>query len=105
MEKEEYYLRYLDEVKNCFVDIFQSGFDTVNDSTLMQVARLKALAKNNGMSYLSELCNEFEEKIKLSIHTTKCEEKTLTMIYFKIIKYIKKANDKVAYDNAKKKYL
>lgn len=104
MEKEEYYLRLLEDVNSCFVDIFQSGFDTIGDGTLGEVARLSALANKSGMSYLSKLCNEFEKKVRSNRLVVAEDDVTLTNIYFEIINYIKKAKSKVTYDNVKKQY-
>ena len=55
LSKEEKLEMLLADVENLLEELFQSGFDTVHDSTLEAMENMTNLTEQYGMAYLSEL--------------------------------------------------
>ena len=105
IEREEFFLRYFDDIRSLFLDIFQSGFDTIGMGTIEEVERLNNLAVRCGMDSLSKLFRRFVQTVKDDMHGTKRNNGDITKAYFEIIQYVNCAENRVMYDRAESIYI
>ncbi|HBA50190.1 MAG TPA: hypothetical protein DCZ91_20840 [Lachnospiraceae bacterium] len=92
------------EAASLMEDLYQSGFDTVHDSTLKDIQKAAELTGQYGMAYLSELLSAMAEEISLSRH--RMERKTASMagLYTKVSEYLYLCRQKTAYDRGENYY-
>ncbi len=101
----------LDEVLKLMEDLYQSGFDTVHDSTLRDLEKVMELAGQYGMMYLSELLRRMTEELSAGRHQTQelhnmAEKKGLVAkLYTDLNEYLYLSRQKVVYDLGKHYYL
>lgn len=93
-----------DEVLGLMEELYQSGFDTVHDSTLQRLEKSAKQAKQYGMKYLSELLEALAAEISLGRH--RMEKKTAQMaeLYTDINEYLYLCRQKAAYDSGRESY-
>ena len=93
------------EIVSLMEDLYQSGFDTVHDSTLKDIQNTAKLTEQYGMAYLSELLSGMAEEISLSRH--RMERKTASMagLYTNVSEYLYLCRQKTAYDRGKNYYM
>jgi len=92
------------EAASLMEDLYQSGFDTVHDSTLKDIQKAAELTGQYGMAYLSELLSAMAEEISLSRH--RMERKTASMagLYTNVSEYLYLCRQKTAYDRGESYY-
>lgn len=93
------------EAASLMEDLYQSGFDTVHDSTLKDIRKAAELTSQYGMAYLSELLSAMAEEISLSRH--RMERKTASMagLYTNVSEYLYLCRQKTAYDRGESYYM
>lgn len=82
-------------------DLYQSGFDTVHDSTLEELNKSAELTGQYGMEYLSGLLGQITEELSARRHQT--EERYQSMasaaeLYTRLNEYLYLSRQKAAYD-------
>jgi len=91
-------------------DMYQSGFDTVHDSTLAELGKAAELTGQYGMAYLSELLGSIADEISAGRHRVKemranAEKKALVAeLYMKLNEYLNLCKQKAAYDRGMNYY-
>lgn len=101
----------LDEVLKLMEDLYQSGFDTVHDSTLRDLEKMTGLAGQYGMAYLSGLLRQMTDELSAGRHRTEelrnmAEKKGLVAkLYTDLNEYLYLSRQKVIYDLGKHYYL
>ncbi len=93
----------LDEILKLLEDLYQSGFDTVHDSTLKDLTKAGELTEQYGMKYLSELLGRLVHEIAAGRHRTEelhaTEKKTLVAeLYTSLNEYLYLSRQKAVYD-------
>lgn len=93
----------LDEIMKQLEDLYQSGFDTVHDSTLKDLTKAGELTEQYGMQYLSELLGRLVNEIAAGRHQTEemhaTEKKTVVAeLYTSLNEYLYLSRQKAAYD-------
>lgn len=92
------------ETGSLLEDLYQSGFDTVHDSTLKDIRKNAELTGQYGMQYLSELLAGMAEEIEISRHRMEKQPARLTELYVNVSEYLYLARQKAAYDRGKSYY-
>ena len=87
-----------DECLALMEDLYQSGFDTVHDTTLKELEKTAALTKQYGMEYLAGLLTELFREISAGRHQMKTQTARLAELYTQINEYIYLCSQKTAYD-------
>ncbi len=93
-----------EEVLGLMEDLYQSGFDTVHDSTLQGMEKMAAKTGQYGMQYLSELLQQLAEEISESRHRMKQKTEQMAELYTKINEYLYICRQKTAYDRGLEYY-
>ncbi len=93
-----------EEVLGLMEDLYQSGFDTVHDSTLQGMEKMAAKTGQYGMQYLSELLRQLAEEISESRHRMKQKTEQMAELYTKINEYLYICRQKTAYDRGLEYY-
>lgn len=86
------------EVKSLMEDLYQSGFYTVHDSTLKDIAKAAELTEGYGMKYLSEQLAELSQEITANRHRMKRQTERMAGLYTAINEYLYLSGQKTAYD-------
>lgn len=86
------------EILGIMEDLYQSGFDTVHDTTLKDLEKAAKAAGQYGLSGLSELLSELYEGISLSRHQMEKRTDRLAELYVKVSEYLYHCRQKTAYD-------
>jgi len=92
------------EILQLMEDLYQSGFDTVHDSTLRDLGKAAELTEQYGMQYLSELLGGLVDEISAGRHQTKelhsMKEKkaAVAKLYTSLNEYLALSRQKAAYD-------
>lgn len=94
-----------DEVLGLMEELYQSGFDTVHDSTLQRLERAAKRTGQYGMKYLSELLQELAGKISAARHQMEKNTAELAELYTKINEYLYYCRQKAAYDRGMEQYV
>lgn len=102
--KEEVLGALLERVSLIMEDLYQSGFDTVHDSTLDELKKMKELTGQYGMEYLSSLMKELFDGLFMRRHQMKVEEGGMAGIYTRINEYLYLCEEKIAYDRGRRYY-
>lgn len=103
--KHEAVEQLADEVFGLMEDLYQSGFDTVHDSTLQGMERAAKQTGQYGMQYLSELLKRLVDEITESRHQMKKETGQMAELYTEINEYLYICRQKTAYDRGLEYYL
>ena len=92
------------ETGSLLEDLYQSGFDTVHDSTLKDIRKNAELTGQYGMQYLSKLLADMAEEIEISRHRMEKQPARLTELYVNVSEYLYLAGQEAAYDRGKNYY-
>lgn len=102
--KEEVLEALLERVFLIMEDLYQSGFDTVHDSTLEELEKMKELTGQYGMEYLSGLIKELFEGLSMRRHRMQIQGDRMAEIYTRINEYLYLCEEKIAYDRGREYY-
>ncbi len=94
-----------EEAGSLLEDLYQSGFDTVHDSTLKDMQRNAELTEQYGMRYLSQLLADMAEEIEKSRHRMEKQPARLAELYVRVSEYLYLARQKTAYDRGQSYYI
>ncbi len=99
----------LDEIIKLLEDLYQSGFDTVHDSTLKDLEKTGELTEQYGMQYLSGLLGGLADEISAGRHRTEemraTDKKALVAeLYTRLNEYLYLGRQKAVYDRGKHYY-
>lgn len=101
-------LEVLQEAELALGDLYQVGFDTVQEAVLQSLREVTEKAENYGMEYMSKLFGELAEHITMERHrVTKQEAETGDSIlrqYTLLCEYVSIGRKKAMYDRAKEYY-
>lgn len=104
--KEEALEALLERVYWIMEELYQSGFDTVHDSTLEELEQMQRLVGQYGMKYLAELLKQLFEGIGMRRHRIVNEAgDQMGSVYTRINEYLYLGIEKIAYDRGKEYYL
>lgn len=105
---QEAVLTILEEVEAVLGDLYQVGFDTVQESVLRSLKELGELAETYGLEYLSKQLLELAEQIIMERHcmqkTKEAEEGGIIGRFMELCEYIYIGQKKVMYDKAERYY-
>lgn len=87
-----------EEVLGIMEDLYQSGFDTVHDTTLKDLKKAAEVTGQYGLSGLEELLSGLYERISLSRHQMEKRTDCLAELYVKVSEYLYLCRQKTAYD-------
>ncbi len=104
LSKEEKLEMLLADVENLLEELFQSGFDTVHDSTLEAMENMTNLTEQYGMAYLSELLGALTKGLAMRRHQLEKREDGMAGLYVKLNEYIYLCKEKTACDRGKNYY-
>lgn len=93
------------EIGSLMEDLYQSGFDTVHDSTMKDIQNTEKLTEQYGMAYLSELLSGMAEEISLSRHRMERKAASMAGLYTNVSEYLYLCRQKTAYDRGKSYYM
>ncbi len=96
--KEEVLGTLVEDAGNLLEELFQSGFDTVHDSTLESLEEMGELTKQYGMAHLSEMLAELAKGLKMRRHRMEREPDALAELYTELNEYLYLCREKTAYD-------
>lgn len=94
----------LDGIRKLLEYLYQSGFDTVHDSTLKELEKSSETVGQYGLEYLSELLGEIGKEISMGRHRTvelrsMADKKALVAeLYMKLNEYLYLGEQKVFHD-------
>lgn len=93
-----------EEVLGLMEDLYQSGFDTVHDTTLKDMKKAAQLAGQYGCAGLAKLLTGLYEGISLSRHQMERQTGPVAELYVKINEYLYLCRQKTAYDRGLEYY-
>ena len=97
--KEEVLEVLLERVYWIMEELYQSGFDTVHDSTLEEMGQDQELDGQYGMSGLAELLKQILDGVGMRRHRIAGkEEDRMGEIYTRVNEYLYLGMEKIAYD-------
>ena len=96
--KEEVLGTLAEDVGNLLEELYQSGFDTVHDSTMESLKDMGNLTKQYGMAHLSGMLEELAKGLEMRRHRTEREPDALAGLYTKLNEYLYLCREKAAYD-------
>lgn len=85
-------------------DLYQSGFDTIHESSYSQIKTAIQTARQYGLSYLSDLLQTLYDTASARRHMTKKAPDGLAGIYVQIVEYLYLVKNRLAYDTGKAYY-
>ena len=88
----------LADVADLLEDLYQSGFDTVHDSTLEALGRMAERTAVYGMELLSELLSQLTDGLAVRRHQIERKEDSLPGVYVKLNRYIDLCREKIERD-------
>ena len=86
------------EVLSLAEDLYQSGFDTVHDSTWQDIRKAAELTEQYGMKHLSKLLSGLAEEIAAGRHRMERNAAPMAKLYTEINEYLYICRQKNAYD-------
>ena len=104
-DKEEALEQLLNDVENLLEALYQSGFDTVHDSTLKALKNMVARTAAYGMELLSELLSRLTDGLTMRRHQLKKKEDSLVGVYVQLYRYVSVCRDKIECDKGVRYYL
>ena len=93
------------EAASLMEDLYQSGFDTVHDSTLKDIQKNAEVTGQYGMAYLSELLSAMAEEISLGRHRMERKTASMAALYTNVSEYLYLCRQKTAYDRGESYYM
>lgn len=104
-DKEEALEQLLSDVENLLEDLYQSGFDTVHDSTLEALNNMVRRTAAYGMELLSELLSQLADGLTMRRHQMEKKEDSLARVYTQLYRYVSVGRDKIECDKGVRYYL
>ncbi len=100
VSKEDALHQLLSDLLNLMEDLYQSGFDTVHDSTLKALDAMEETTAAYGMAFLSELLVQLADGLKMRRHQIQAQgtQDGLAGIYTRLSQYIELCMDKIELD-------
>ena len=100
VSKEDALHQLLSDLLNLVEDLYQSGFDTVHDSTLKALDAMAETTAAYGMAFLSELLVQLADGLKMRRHQIQAQgtQDGLAGIYTRLSQYIELCMDKIELD-------
>ena len=97
VSKEDALHQLLSDLLNLMEDLYQSGFDTVHDSTLKALDAMAETTAAYGMAFLSELLVQLADGLKMRRHQIQAQgtQDGLAGIYTRLSQYIELCMDKI----------
>lgn len=105
LEKEEALEQLLADVGNLLEDLYQSGFDTVHDSTLEALGRMGARTAAYGMELLSKLLTQLTDRLAARRHQIEKKEDSLAGVYTQLNCYVSLCREKIERDKGVRYYM
>lgn len=104
--KEDALQRLLSDLINLMEDLYQSGFDTVHDSTLKALDAMAEMTAAYGMAFLSKLLVQLADGLKMRRHQIQPQgtQDGLAGIYTKLCQYIDLCMEKIELDKGIRYY-
>ena len=93
-----------EDVLELMEELYQSGFDTVHDSTLQGMEKAVKQTEQYGMKYLSGLLQELTAEISAGRHQMEKKTAQMAELYTKINEYLYLCRQKAAYDHGMEEY-
>lgn len=90
--------RVLEDARGLLEELYQSGLDTVHDSTLEGLERMEKRAGQYGLARLSGLFGQMAEGTAMRRHRLKKEDDELVGVYAKACEYLYLCREKVEVD-------
>ncbi|MDE7478428.1 MAG: hypothetical protein K2M91_10840 [Lachnospiraceae bacterium] len=103
--KEEALEQLLSDVANLMEDLYQSGFDTVHDSTLEALKNMTKHTASYGMELLTQLLSQLTDGLTMRRHQMTKQEDNLAGVYTQINRYISFGREKIESDKGSSYYL
>lgn len=103
--REEAIQQLLYDVESLMEDLYQSGFDTVHDSTLGALQNMQKQTGAYGMQLLSDMLLKLTDGLIMRRHQIKKEEDSLIDIYTGVNQYIHLCKEKIEYDKGVHYYM
>lgn len=94
-----------EEVLDLMEELYQSGFDTVHDSTLQRLEKSAKRTGQYGMEHLSELLDGLAGEIWAGRHQMGRRTAQVAELYTEINEYLYLCRQKVAYDQGREHYI
>lgn len=88
----------LEDAANLMEELFQSGFDTVHDSTMASLTDMEKSAGQYGMQYLADMLGELAKGLSMRRHRLERKKDNLAELYTRFNEYLYLCGKKVAYD-------
>jgi len=100
VSREDALQRLLSDIKNLMEDLYQSGFDTVHDSTLKSFDAMAKQTAAYGMELLSALLTQLADGLKMRRHQILAQgtQDGLAGVYTKMSLYIDLCEEKIELD-------
>ena len=100
VSKEDALHQLLSDLLNLMEDLYQSGFDTVHDSTLKALDAMAETTAAYCMAFLSELLVQLADGLKMRRHQIQAQgtQDGLAGIYTRLSQYIELCMDKIELD-------
>ena len=93
-----------EEISKLMEDLYQSGFDTVHDSTLEDMKKYAGLTEQYGMKHLSGLLAGMTAEITAGRHRMERETAPMAELYTEVTEYLYLCRQKTAYDRGRDYY-
>jgi len=103
--KEDAIQQLLYEVESLMEDLYQSGFDTVHDSTLGALQNMQKQTTAYGMQLLSDMLLQLTDGLTMRRHQIKKKEDSLINIYTNINQYVYLCKEKIECDKGVHYYM
>lgn len=103
--KEDAIQQLLYEVESLMEDLYQSGFDTVHDSTLGALQNMQKQTTAYGMQLLSDMLLQLTDGLTMRRHQIKKKEDFLINIYTNINQYVYLCKEKIECDKGVHYYM
>ena len=103
--REEAIQQLLYDVESLIEDLYQSGFDTVHDSTLKALQNMQKQTVAYGMQLLSDMLLQLTDGLIMRRHRIKKEEDSLIDIYTEVNQYICLCKEKIECDKGVHYYM
>ncbi len=100
--KEEVFENLLDDVDNLLEELFQSGYDTIHDSTMQRAAEE---TEQIGMAYLSSLLHTLAAGLAVRRHQINPHEDGMAAVFAELNEYLYLCRGKIACDRGRDYYL
>lgn len=102
--KEEAVKNLLADAEMIMEELFQSGFNTVHDSTIDALKEITKRTEQFGMAYLSHLLGTIEEGITMRRHKMTKEADRLVETFTKLSEYLYLCRQQIAYNSGQTYY-